>query len=42
VREAYFRSHTALDIFGLEGRVPVIRVKGESADISTTAEYEWY
>jgi hypothetical protein len=37
VREAYARSHTALDILGLEGRVPESRVKGETADISTIA-----
>jgi hypothetical protein len=42
VREAYVRSYTALDIFGLEGQVPESRVKGEPVDISTNAEYEWY
>jgi hypothetical protein len=40
VREAYVRSNTALDIFGLESQVPESRVKGETADISTIAEYE--
>jgi hypothetical protein len=39
VREAYVRSKTALDIFGLEGQVPESRVKGETVDISTIAEY---
>jgi hypothetical protein len=42
VRESYVRSNTALDIFGLEGQVPESRVKGETADISTIAEYGWY
>jgi hypothetical protein len=36
------RSNNALDIFGLEGQVPESRVKGETADISTIAEYGWY
>jgi hypothetical protein len=36
------RSNTALDIFGLEGQVPESRVKGETTDISTIAEYGWY
>jgi hypothetical protein len=42
VREVYVCSHTVLDIFGLEGRVPESIVKVEPADISTIAEYEWY
>jgi hypothetical protein len=42
VREAYVRSNTALDIFGLECQVPESRVKGETVDISTIAEYGWY
>jgi hypothetical protein len=42
IREDYVRSNTALGIFGLEGQVPEIRVKGETADISTIAEYTWY
>jgi hypothetical protein len=36
------RSHTSLDIFGLEGQVPESKVKGETVDISTIAEYAWY
>jgi hypothetical protein len=35
IREAYVRSHTSLDIFGLERQVPVSKVKGETVDIST-------
>jgi hypothetical protein len=35
-------SHTSLDIFGLEGQVPDIKVKGETVDISTISEYAWY
>jgi hypothetical protein len=41
-REAYLRSHTSLGIFGLEGQVPESKVKGETVDISTIAEYAWY
>jgi hypothetical protein len=36
------RSNTALDIFGLKGHVPESRVKCETSDISTIAEYGWY
>jgi hypothetical protein len=42
IMEAYVRSHTALDIFGLEGQVPESKVKGETVDISTIEEYDWY
>jgi hypothetical protein len=42
VREAYVRSHNALDIFSLEGQVPEIIVKGELMDISPMDEYAWY
>jgi hypothetical protein len=42
IREAYIRSHTSLDIFGLEGQVPENKVKDETVDISTIAEYAWY
>jgi hypothetical protein len=35
-------SHTSLDIFGLEGQVSEIKVKGETVDISTISEYAWY
>jgi hypothetical protein len=42
IREAYVRSHTSLDMYGLEGQVPESKVKGETADISTIAEYAWY
>jgi hypothetical protein len=42
VREAYVRSHTSLDIFGLEGQVPKSNIKGKTVDISTIAEYDWY
>jgi hypothetical protein len=41
-REAYVRSHTTLDIFGLEGQVPGSKVKDETVDISTISEYAWY
>jgi hypothetical protein len=42
IREAYVRSHTSLDIFGLEVQVPESRVKGETFYISTLSEYAWY
>jgi hypothetical protein len=42
IREAYARAHTSLDIFSLEVQVPEIKVKGETVDISTIAEYAWY
>jgi hypothetical protein len=42
IREAYVRSHTFLDIYGLEGQVPESKVKGEILDISTISEYAWY
>jgi hypothetical protein len=37
IREAYVRSHTSLDIFGLEGQVPESKIKGDTVDISTIA-----
>jgi hypothetical protein len=42
IREAYVRSHTSLDIFGLEGQVPGSKVKVETVDISTISEYTCY
>jgi hypothetical protein len=42
IREAYMRSHTSLDIYGLEGQVPESKIKGETVDISTISEYAWY
>jgi hypothetical protein len=42
IREAYVRSHTSLDRYSLEGQVPESKVKGETVDISTIAEYAWY
>ena len=40
--EAYIRSHTAHDIYGLEGEVPQTLVSGETPDISEFAEFRWY
>jgi hypothetical protein len=40
--EAYMNSHTSLDIYGLEGQVPESKIKGETVDVSTIAEYAWY
>jgi hypothetical protein len=42
IRESYVRSHTYLVIYDLEGQVPESKVKGETVDISTIAEYAWY
>jgi hypothetical protein len=42
IREAYVRSHTHIDIFGLEGQVPDSKLKGETVDIYVIAEYAWY
>jgi hypothetical protein len=42
IREAYARSQTSIDIFGLEGQVPENKFKGETVDISTIEEYAWY
>jgi hypothetical protein len=42
IREACVRSHTSIDIYGLEGQVPESKIKGETVDISTIAEYDWY
>jgi hypothetical protein len=42
IREAYVSSQTSLDIYGLKGQVPERKVKGETVDISTIAEYSWY
>ena len=40
--EAYIRSHTAHDIYALEGEVPQTIVSGETPDISEFAELKWY
>jgi hypothetical protein len=42
IRESYVRSHTSLEIYGLEGQVPESKIEGETMDISTKAEYAWY
>ncbi|KAI2504427.1 Reverse transcriptase (RNA-dependent DNA polymerase) [Fragilaria crotonensis] len=41
-REAYIRSHTAHDIYRLNGQVPETVVSGETADISPFALFKWY
>ena len=40
--EAFVRSHTALDIYGLRGQVPETILKGNTADISFISEFEWF
>jgi hypothetical protein len=42
IRDSYARSQTSLDIYGIEGQVPESKIKGETVDISTIAEYTWY
>jgi hypothetical protein len=37
IREVYVKSHTSIDIFGLEGQVPESKVKCDTVDISTIA-----
>ena len=36
------RSHTAHDVYMLEGEVPETMMTGQTADISNLCEYEWY
>ena len=40
--EALIRSHTALDIYELQGQVPETLLSGKTADISPFIEHEWY
>jgi hypothetical protein len=40
--EAYIKSHSAHDIYGLKGEVPETIMMGQTPDISPFAEYEWY
>ena len=40
--ESYIRSHTAHDIFKLDGRVPEALVSGETPDISEYCDFAWY
>ena len=36
------RSHTAMDIYGLQGQTPEAHLTGETPDISHFVDYEWY
>ena len=40
--EAYIRSHTALDLYELQGQVPETILSGQTADISPFVECKWY
>ena len=40
--EALIRSHTALDIYGLEGQVPETVMSGQTGDIISLREFEWF
>ena len=39
---ALVRSHTAHDVYMLEGEVPETMMTGQTANISNLCEYEWY
>ena len=40
--EGYIRSHTALDLYELQGQVPETILSGQTADISPFVECKWY
>ena len=40
--EALIRPHTDLDIYELQGQVPETLLSGQTADISSFIEHEWY
>ena len=40
--EALICSHTALDLYGLEGQVPETVMSGQTGDISSMCEFEWF
>ena len=40
--EALICSHTAHNIYALEGEVPETRMTGQTADISNLCKHEWY
>ena len=40
--EGYIQSHTALDLYELQGQVPETILSGQTADISPFVEYRWY
>ena len=40
--EALIRSHTTLDIYGLQGQVPETLLSGKTTDISPFIEHKWY
>ena len=40
--ESLIRSHTALDIYGLEGQVPETFMSSQKGDISSLCEFEWF
>ena len=40
--EALIRSHTALDIYGLEVQVPQTVMSGQTGNISSLCEFEWF
>ena len=40
--EVLIRSHTALDIYGLEGQFLETVMSGQTGDISSLCEFEWF
>ena len=40
--EALICSHTALDVYGLQGQFPETVMSGQTGDISSVCEFEWF
>ena len=40
--ESLIRSHTALDIYGLEGQVPETVMSGQTGNIISLCEFKWF
>ena len=40
--EEIIHSHTALYIYGLEGQVPEMVMSGQTGDMSSLCEFEWF
>jgi len=39
---AEIQSHTALDVYGLDGDAPITKLTGDTPDISHLCEFAWY
>ena len=40
--KAQIQSHTAFNIYGMEGQVPETLMTGQTCDISNLCEFEWF